>query len=44
VAVLELIRLKEVIAFQRRAFDDIEVVRNFSHETISEHSETKNDG
>jgi segregation and condensation protein A len=36
VAVLELIRLKEVVAFQRRSFDDIEVVRNFSRETVSE--------
>ncbi len=32
VAILELIRLKEILAFQRRAFDDIEIVRNFSHE------------
>ena len=33
VAILELVRIKEVLAFQRRAFDDIEIVRNFSNET-----------
>ncbi|MBF0489016.1 MAG: segregation/condensation protein A [Candidatus Omnitrophica bacterium] len=36
VAVLELIKQKEIIAFQRRAFDDIEVVRNFSNETVAD--------
>lgn len=40
VAVLELIRLKEVIAFQRRAFDDIEVVRNFDREAAPQTGET----
>lgn len=39
VAVLELIRLKEVVAFQRRSFDDIEVVRNLNRETVSEPGE-----
>lgn len=39
VAVLELIRLKEVIVFQRRSFDDIEVTRNFSRETIPEQNQ-----
>ncbi len=32
VAVLELIRLKEIVVFQRRSFDDIEIVRNYSYE------------
>lgn len=32
VAILELIRLKEVVALQRRQFDDIEIVRNSAHE------------
>jgi len=36
VAILELIRLKEVLAFQRRAFDDIEIIRNFPNEMASE--------
>jgi chromatin segregation and condensation protein Rec8/ScpA/Scc1 (kleisin family) len=37
--VLELIRQKEVIAFQRRAFDDIEIVRNFEHEAAPQPGE-----
>lgn len=32
VAILELIRLKEIMAVQRRAFEDIEIVRNAEHE------------
>jgi segregation and condensation protein A len=32
VAILELIRLKEIIAIQRRQFDDIEIMRNTEHE------------
>jgi segregation and condensation protein A len=32
VAVLELIRLKEVIAIQSRQFEDIEIARNIEHE------------
>ncbi len=32
VAILELIRLKEIVAVQRRQFDDIEVIRNVTHE------------
>ena len=32
IAVLELIRLKEIVALQRRQFDDIEIVRNSAHE------------
>ena len=32
VAVLELIRLKEIIAFQHHQFDDIEISRNTEHE------------
>jgi segregation and condensation protein A len=39
VAILELIRLKEVVAFQRRSFDDIEVIRNFSRETVTDQGE-----
>ena len=34
VAVLELIRLKEIVAFQKRSFDDIEVVRNYPNEVV----------
>lgn len=40
VAILELVRIKEIIAFQRRAFDDIEIVRNFSHESVPEEQTT----
>ena len=32
IAILELIRLKEIIALQRRQFDDIEIMRNGEHE------------
>lgn len=32
IAILELIRLKEVIILQRRQFEDIEIVRNAAHE------------
>ncbi len=32
VAILELVRLKEIVAFQRRAFEDIEITRNMSNE------------
>ncbi len=32
IAVLELIRLKEIIMVQRRAFEDIEIIRNSDHE------------
>ena len=37
VAILELIRLKEIVAFQRRAFDDIEILRNHSNEVPEQH-------
>ena len=40
VAVLELIRLKEIVAFQRRAFEDIEVVRNYPNETVADQGES----
>lgn len=36
IAVLELIRLKEVVAIQRRQFEDIEIVRNAAHEAPSQ--------
>ncbi len=36
VAILELVRIKEVVAFQRRSFEDIEIVRNFSNEAPPE--------
>jgi segregation and condensation protein A len=39
-AVLELIKLKEIVAFQKRAFDDIEIVRNFSNETVTDSGES----
>lgn len=39
VAVLELVRLKEILAFQRRAFDDIEIVRNYPNEVVSDSGE-----
>jgi len=32
IAVLELIRLKEIVVVQRRSFEDIEVLRNSAHE------------
>ncbi len=32
IAILELIRLKEIVALQRRHFEDIMIVRNSSHE------------
>ncbi len=32
IAVLELIRLKEIVVLQRRAFEDIEILRNGAHE------------
>jgi len=35
-AVLELIRLKEIAAIQHRAFDDIEIIRNLPHEVVSD--------
>ena len=35
-AILELIRIKEILVFQRRAFDDIEIVRNSSREGAPE--------
>lgn len=40
VAVLELVRLREIIAVQQRQFDDIEIVRNIANETappVSDH-------
>lgn len=33
IAILELIRLKEIVAVQRRHFEDIEIVRNPEHES-----------
>jgi segregation and condensation protein A len=36
VAVLELVRLKEILAIQRRAFEYIEIVRNFDNEIVTE--------
>jgi len=33
IAILELIRLKEIVALQRRQFDDIEIMRNSAHES-----------
>ncbi len=41
VAILELVRIKEILAYQRRAFDDIEIVRNFSNESAPEYSESQ---
>lgn len=35
IAILELIRLKEIIALQRRQFDDIEIMRNSANETAA---------
>ena len=32
IAILELIRLREIIAVQRRQFEDIEIMRNIAHE------------
>jgi segregation and condensation protein A len=40
VAILELIRLKEIIAVQRRQFDEIEIVRNTEHEHPQSQPET----
>ncbi|MBI3601908.1 MAG: segregation/condensation protein A [Candidatus Omnitrophica bacterium] len=36
VGMLELVRLKEIVALQRRAFDDIEIIRNLPHEVVSD--------
>ncbi len=38
VAMLELIRLKEIVAVQRHQFDDIELVRNSAHEAPADPS------
>jgi len=35
IAILELIRLREIVALQRRQFDDIEIVRNSANETAA---------
>ena len=35
VAVLELTRLKEIIIAQHRPFEDIEIMRNTTNETLS---------